>query len=493
MCGIIGVYAGGRKDVIAEIYDGMLILQHRGQDAAGVTTYNGTFHTVKGTGLVRDIFNKLILYELRGNIGVGHTRYPTIGGGSIADAQPFTINTPFGISMVHNGNITNYKQLKQELLKKDLRHLYSACDVEVILNVFASELQKQNIQNLKPEHVFNAVENVFKRVKGSYTVVGFIAQKGMFAFRDPFGIKPGLIGEKEEGKNKSYLVASESIVHDVLGYNNRQDIKPGEVIFVDKDMRLHRKTVATPDHHPCIFEYIYFARPDSVLDGISVYKTRLRLGNALAKQFKQKNVKVSAVIPIPETSTTAALTLAYDLGVKYREGFIKNRYIDRTFIMPDQEKREESVKFKLNPIKLEFQGKNVLLVDDSIVRGTTSKKIIDIARKAGAKKVYFASTCPPLRYPCVYGIDMSTKDEFIAKKHSIEEIEKIIGADLLVYQTKEDMIKAAQMGNPKIKHFCTACFDGNYPTGDVTEEMLNDIEHERLIAQRKLKIKNKKI
>ncbi len=487
MCGIIGVYVGGRKDVIAEVYDGMLILQHRGQDAAGVTTYNGTFHTVKGTGLVRDIFNKLILYELKGNIGIGHTRYPTIGGGSIIDAQPFTINSPFGISMVHNGNITNYKQLKEELLKKDLRHVYSTCDLEVILNVFASELRKQDIRNLKPEHIFNAVEGVFNRVKGAYTVVGFIAQKGMFAFREPHGIKPGLIGEKGEGKEKRYLIASESVVHDVLGYNNRQDIKPGEVVFIDSNMNLHKKQVAQPDHYPCIFEYIYFARPDSVLDKISVYKTRLRLGNALAKQFKAKNVKVDVVIPIPETSRTAAVTLAYDLGVKYREGFIKNRYIDRTFIMPDQELRETSVKFKLNPINLEFKGKNVLLVDDSIVRGTTSKKIIEIARKAGAKKVYFASTCPPLRYPCVYGIDMSTKDEFIAKKHSIEEIEKIIGADLLVYQTKEDMIKATQKGNQEIKHFCTACFDGSYPTGDVTEEMLNDIEQERLRAQRKIK------
>ncbi len=483
MCGIIGVYSGNKKDVIAEIYDGMLVLQHRGQDAAGITTYDGRFHTVKGTGLVRDIFNKNILKELKGNIGIGHTRYPTVGGGSIVDAQPFTINTPFGISMVHNGNITNYKQLKEELLKKDLRHLYSTCDVEVILNVFASELQKQNIKTLKPEHVFNAVKGVFKRVKGAYTVVGFIAQKGMFCFRDPCGIKPGLIGEKGKEKNKSYLIASESVVHDILGYEKIDDIKPGEAVFIDNNMKMHRKIVGKPNHHPCIFEYIYFARPDSVLDKISVYKTRLRLGNELAKQFKK--VRVDVVIPIPETSRTASVTLSYDLGVKYREGFIKNRYIDRTFIMPDQELRETSVKFKLNPIKLEFKDKNVLLVDDSIVRGTTSKKIIDIARSAGAKKVFFAVTCPPLRYPCVYGIDMSTKDEFIAKKHSIKEIEKIIGADLLVYQAKEDMINATQEGNPEIKHFCTACFDGKYPTGDVTEKTLNQIERERLRAKKK--------
>lgn len=485
MCGIIGVYSGNKKGVIAEIYDGMLVLQHRGQDAAGITTYDNSFHTVKGTGLVRDIFNKRILNELKGNIGIGHTRYPTIGGGSLSDAQPFTINTPFGISMVHNGNVTNYKELKEGLLKKDLRHLYSTCDVEVILNVFASELQKQNIKTLKPEHVFNAVKGVFKRVKGAYTVVGFIAKKGMFCFRDPCGIKPGLIGEKGKGKNKTYLVASESVVHDVLGYETRTCIKPAEAIFIDNNMKIHRKVVAKADHHPCIFEYIYFARPDSVLDKISVYKTRLRLGNALAKQFKAKGVKVDAVIPIPETSRTAAVTLAYDLGVKYREGFVKNRYIDRTFIMPSQEQREASVKFKLNPINLEFNKKNVLLVDDSIVRGTTSKKIIDIARKAGAKKVFFCSTCPPLRYPCVYGIDMSTYDEFIAKKHSIKEIEKIIGADLLVYQTMEDMIKAAQSGNPEIKHFCTACFDGNYPTGDVTKETLRQIGGERVKAKKK--------
>jgi len=424
-----------------------------------------------------------ILRELKGNIGIGHTRYPTIGSTSIVDAQPFTINTPFGISMVHNGNITNYKELKKELLKKDLRHLYSTCDVEVILNVFASELQKKNIKKLRPEHVFNAVKNVFKRVKGAYTVVGFIAQQGLFAFRDPYGIKPGLIGVKGKGKNKTYMIGSESVVHDVLKYEFRDNIKPGEAIFIDNKMKMHRKVVTKPNHHPCIFEYIYFARPDSVLDKISVYKTRLRLGNALAKQFK--NVKVDAVIPIPETSRTAAITLAYDLGVKYRDGFIKNRYIDRTFIMPDQEQREVSVKFKLNPIKLEFRGKNVLLVDDSIVRGTTSKKIIDIARKAGSKKVFFASTSAPLRYPCVYGIDMSTYDEFIAKKHSIKKIEKIIGADLLVYQTKEDMIKAAKEGNPNIKHFCTACFDGNYPTGDVTEEMLREIGRERIKAKKK--------
>ncbi len=487
MCGIIGVYTS-KREAMPEIYDGLLILQHRGQDAAGITTYDDGFHTVKGTGLVRDIFNKELLKELKGNIGVGHTRYPTVGGGTAVDAQPFTINTPFGISMVHNGNVTNYKPLKEELLKKDLRHLYSTCDAEVILNVFASELQNQKPKDIKSENVFKAVEGVFKRVKGAYTVVGFIAQKGMFIFRDPCGIKPGILGEKGEGKDKSFLVASESVVHDVLGYNHMENIKPGEAVFIDKDMKVHKKQVAKPNHHPCIFEYVYFARPDSLMDKISVYKTRLRLGNALARQFKKMNIKPDVVVPIPETSSTAGITLAHDLNVKYREGFIKNRYIARTFIMPDQEQREISVKFKLNPIKLEFRDKEVLLVDDSIVRGTTSKKIIDIARKAGAKKVYFASTCPPLRYPCVYGIDMSTYDEFIAKKHSVKEIEKIIGADLLVYQTMEDMIKSAQTGNSNIKHFCTACFDGNYPTGDVTEEMIKCIEDERNCAHNNKKV-----
>lgn len=386
MCGIIGVY--GHTNCILELYEGLLCIQHRGQDAAGIMTYDNTsFHLKKGFGLVRDVFKEKHILRLNGGIGIGHVRYPTVGTGSKQDAQPFYVNTPYGIAMAHNGNVTNYLQLKKELLEENLRHLNSSCDVEVILNVFADALLKQNTKKLRPDHIFKAVDEVYKRCKGSYSVVGIIGGKGLLLFRDPHGIKPLILGQKGD-KKINYAAASESVALDIMGYDEKRDVQPGEVIFIDENMKVHSKVLVKKEHTPCIFEYIYFARPDSLMDKISVYKTRLRLGRELAVQWKSLGLNVDSVIPIPESSRTAASSLSEDTGINYREGFVKNRYIGRTFIMPNQAERTLSVKRKLNPIKLEFKGKDVLLVDDSIVRGTTSKKIIEMARNAGAKKVY---------------------------------------------------------------------------------------------------------
>lgn len=479
MCGVIGIYA--KYDVVNELYSGLIALQHRGQDSAGIVTYDTTFHLKKGNGLVNKVFNEKNLSRLKGKVGIGQTRYPTIGPGGVEDAQPFMVNAPFGIAMAHNGNVTNYTELREELTKKCFRQLTSYSDVEVILNVFADELSLLSLHNFSFDTLVKTVSGVFDRVEGSYAVIGMIANIGLFAFRDQYGIKPLCLGKKDG----NYIVASETVTLDNLGYDFIRDVIPGEVIFIDNTRKLYSKIINSKDAHPCIFEWIYFARPDSVLDKIEVYEARLRLGEKLGKACLKAKIKPDVVIPIPDSGRGAALAISKILGVEQKEGLIKNYYIGRTFIMPNQSARKNSVRQKLNPVKSVIKGKNALLVDDSIVRGTTAKELVSIVRKAGAKKVYYAVTCPPLRYPCVYGIDMMTRGEFIAKNYDISEIQKMIGADALIYQNLEDMCQAIRNGKSNQK-FCTACFTGDYPTGLKKADIIK-LEKERIKAH-KLKI-----
>lgn len=485
MCGFIGINAPS-GDIVGEIYEALIAVQHRGQDAAGITTYNGNFNVKKGLGLVREVFNPKNVARLRGNLGVGHVRYPTVGGGASQDVQPFHVTFPYGIAMAHNGNVTNFLDLKNKYFAERGLQLASSCDLEAILYVFAQELTKGGTGPLTTDRIFDAVRGVFETVKGSYSVVG-VVDGGMLAFRDPFGIKPIVLGERvEKDGQKSYAIASESVVLDVIGYKRVRDIQNGEAIYIDRDRNVHSQQLVDKSHRPCIFEIVYFARPDSILDGISVYQTRRRFGEKLAEKWKRENgPEIDAVIPVPDTAREAANAMALALGVPYREGLVKNRYIGRTFIMPSQEARTNSIRRKVNPIAAEFEGKRVLLVDDSIVRGNTSKKLVEIAREAGAAKVYFASCSPPLLSPCPYGIDMSTKNEFIARDREIDDIRKAIVADYLIYLDLADMNEAARVDNPKIDKFCNGCFTGEYPTGDVTTQMLNAIENERLDAQNK--------
>jgi amidophosphoribosyltransferase len=486
MCGIMGII--GHKEVVGGLYDGLINLQHRGQDTAGIVTYNRQFHIKKGKGLVRDVFDEKNTARLVGNIGIGHVRYPTAGGGMKEDAQPFMVNSPYGIALAHNGNIFNYKELKEKLFKDDLRHVNSDCDAEVILNVFASSLsaQKRKKGNFE-EKVFNAVGEVFKRVKGGYSVVALIAGKGMIAFRDPWGIKPLVWGERKGDFRSEYIFASENTMFNSLNFESLGDVKPGEAIFVNNKAKVYKKEIAKKPHKPCIFEYVYFARPDAMLNKISVYKSRLRMGENLAKKIKPllKKLKVDVVIPAPTTANTSALALAFDIGVKYREGLVLNRFIGRTFIMPGQKSRKKSVRNKLSPVDLEIKGKNVMIVDDSIVRGNTSRQIVDLVRQRGAKKVYFVSASPPLRYPCVYGIDMPSRQEFLANNLTLEQIRKSLNVDYLLYQTLDDLIEAVtRKGKHDIKQPCSACFDGKYPTGDVGEEVLQNAEQERKVDKK---------
>jgi len=479
MCGIIAIYE--QEDVIQDIYDGLTVLQHRGQDAAGISTYDGKqFHMKKGNGLVRDVFRTKNILRLKGNYGIGHVRYPTAGSNSSDESQPFYVNSPYGISLAHNGNLTNTGELAKHLFERDLRHLNTTSDSEILLNVLADELIKEKALELKSNQVFKAVERLMGRVKGSYAVISLLADQGILAFRDPFGIKPIIVGERSGKFKKEYIIASEDVAIKTLGFKVIRDIAPGEAVFVDKKGKIYWQVCAKKTQlSPCIFEHVYFARPDSFIDDVSVYKTRLRMGEKLAEQIKKANLKIDTVIPVPESSRPSAMQLANEIGVKYREGFVKNRYIGRTFIMPGQEIRKKSVRYKLSPVNLEFKNRNVLLVDDSIVRGNTSQQIVDMAREAGAKNVYFASAAPPLLFPCLYGVDMPSKKDFIANKLTQEEIRKLIGADALFYQTIEDLLDAAREGNPKIKKFCSACFDGDYVTGDITEEMLESAECSR--------------
>ncbi|HWH48982.1 MAG TPA: amidophosphoribosyltransferase [Burkholderiales bacterium] len=483
MCGLLGVVA--KSPVNQLLYDGLQVLQHRGQDAAGIVTAEGSkFQMHKGGGLVRDVFRTRDMRHLVGNIGIGHCRYPTAGSASsFAEAQPLYVNSPFGIVLGHNGNLTNSEQLKRELFRQDLRHVNTNSDSEVLLNVLAHELQEAaNGYQLDPATIFQAVSGVHRRCRGAYAVVAMIAGYGLLAFRDPYGIRPLVVGMAKTEKGAEYLVASESVALDTLGFERVRDVAPGEAIFIDYDGNFYsRQCAANPQQNPCIFEFVYLARPDSVIDGISVYETRMRMGASLAEKIKReyRDLNIDVVIPIPDSSRPSAMELAENLGLPYREGFIKNRYIGRTFIMPGQEVRKKSVRQKLNAIGMEFKGRNVMLVDDSIVRGTTSREIVQMARDAGARKVYFASAAPPVRYPNVYGIDMPTSRELIATGRTDDEIAREIGADRLIYQDLDALIDDVRSVNPKIEHFETSCFDGVYVTGDITPEYLADVEAQR--------------
>jgi amidophosphoribosyltransferase len=478
MCGIAAIVS--HQYVNQELFDALTVLQHRGQDAAGIVTCeNGRLHLRKETGLARDVFTNAHMLKLRGNMGIAHVRYPTAGCTSSAEAQPFYVNSPFGLTLAHNGNLTNTDELKKALFVEDQRHINTDSDSEVLLNVFAHELQSLGKLHLSVDDVFEAVRGVHRRCRGAYAVVVMITGFGILGFRDPHGIRPVVYGERKTEKGSEFMIASESVALDVLGFDLIRDIEPGEAIFIEQSGELHtRQCSNTVDHCPCIFEYVYFARPDSIIDDISVYKARLRMGEKLAQKIQRvwPDHDIDVVIPIPDTSRTAALEMANRLGVKFREGFIKNRYIGRTFIMPGQKMREKSVRQKLNAIGLEFEGKNVLLVDDSIVRGTTSEQIIQMARDAGAKKVYFASAAPPVRYPNVYGIDMPAAHELIAHNLSEEEVGKAIGADRIIYQDLQDLIDAVRKGNPDIQHFDTSCFSKEYITGDIDDTYLEHIE-----------------
>src|SRR3990172_3987570 len=481
MCGIIGILAN--SPVNQALYDGLLVLQHRGQDAAGILTCDDKrVHLRKDNGFVRDVFQERHMRELAGNMGIGHVRYPTAGCDSPAEAQPFYVNSPFGLALGHNGNLVNAAALKEELFRDDQRHINTDSDSEILLNVFAHELQEVGRLQLAPEHVFRAVAGVHRRCRGAYSVTGLIAGFGILAFRDPFGIRPLVYGRRETPAGTEHMFASESVALDVLGFELVRDVAPGEAMFVDLQGEVHSAICGEPAvHAPCLFEYVYLARPDSMIDRISVHKMRLRMGEKLAHKIQREwpGLDIDVVIPIPDTSRTAGLQMAYELDVKYREGFIKNRYIGRTFIMPGQAQRKKSVRQKLNAIDVEFRGKNVLLVDDSIVRGTTSKEIIQMAREGGANKVYFASAAPPVRFPNVYGIDMPSRKELIGNGRTEEQIAEVIGADKLIYQDLSDLIEAAREGNPKIQKFDASCFNGEYITGDVDRAYLDRIENER--------------
>ncbi len=483
MCGFIGILGPEGSDVAADLATGLLAIQHRGQDAAGALTFDGHFHMHKARGLVRDVFTPAALKDLTGSVGIAHVRYPTVGLGGAEDAQPFMLSYPFGLGMVHNGNVTNFDEITTSMSRESHWHVNSSCDLEGILNVFGDGLAKQRIDELEPDQVFEAIKSVYDRVKGAYSVVGMIADEGMYAFRDPYGIKPIIVGSRtNENGRTSWCIASESVLMDVLDFHQTFDLAAGEALFIDKAGTAHRRQLADKPHSPCLFEWVYFARPDSFLDRVSVYKTRIRLGEQMAPVWKATGWDVDVIIPVPESAVTSAMAMARSLKMKYREGLVKNRYIGRTFIMASNKLRQKSIREKLNPIQLEFEGKNVLLVDDSIVRGNTSKQIVDLARKAGAKKVYFASVSPPLRYPCIYGIDMSTKNEFVARDRTPEQVAEYIGADGVVYQTLSNLENAVMEGNEHIKQTCSACFSGHYPTGDVDESRLDRIENERLVA-----------
>lgn len=484
MCGIIGIV--GKTPVNQALYDGLTVLQHRGQDAAGMMTSEGDImHLRKSNGMVRDVFHTRHMLRLKGKMGIAHTRYPTAGCFSSAESQPFYVNSPFGIALAHNGNLTNADQLKRELFETDKRHLNTTSDSEVLLNVFAHELQVlvMNKLNVDPGDLFKAVTGVHRRCRGAYAVVTMIVGRGVLAFRDPYGIRPLVIGKRETDAGVEYIATSESVAIDVLGFELLRDVEPGEAVYFDADGSMHaRQCAENPLLSPCIFEHVYFARPDSMMDGISVHKARTRMGEYLARKILRlyPNHDIDVVLPIPDTSRTSALHLSYTLGVKYGEGFIKNRYIGRTFIMPGQTQRKKSVRQKLNPIHLEFKGKNVLLVDDSIVRGTTSQQIIQMARDAGANKVYFASAAPPVRFPNVYGIDMPVASELIGHGRNEEQIAKKIGADWLVYQELDDLIEAVRKKAKKnIERFDTSVFNGDYVTGDITQAYLQRIEDQR--------------
>lgn len=484
MCGIVGIVSASGEPVNQELYDALTILQHRGQDAAGIVTHdNGRFFQRKDNGLVKDVFHTRHMRDLHGSTGIGHVRYPTAGSSSSSEAQPFYVNSPYGIVMGHNGNLTNAEQLSKEIYQQDQRHLNTNSDSEVLLNVFAHELMKQQKLFVDQHDIFSAIRRLHQRVRGGYAAIGLVSGVGMLAFRDPFALRPVVVGKRVNPKGGiDYIVASESVALDGLGFEHYRDLAPGEAVVVMESGEIYfEQCHANPRYTPCIFEFVYFARPDSMIDDISVYKSRLRMGEKLAEKIQRiwTDHDIDVVMPIPDTSRTAALQLAEKLRLPYREGFIKNRYIGRTFIMPGQTQRKKSVRQKLNPIGLEFEGKNVLLVDDSIVRGTTSGEIVQMAREAGANKVYFASAAPPVRYPYVYGIDMPSASELVASNRTEDEVAAFIGADKLIYQDLSDLVEAVGVGSQQISCFDTSCFSGEYVTGDITKEYLESIANAR--------------
>lgn len=481
MCGIVGIV--GKSNVNLALYDSLTVLQHRGQDAAGIVTSDSEkLYLRKENGLVRDVFHTRHMKQLHGNMGLGHVRYPTAGSSGPAQAQPLYVNAPYGIAIAHNGNLTNSRSLSEDIYRDDLRHLNTDSDSEVLLNVFAHELYELRKITPVAEDVFTAIRKVHERCSGAYAVVALIVGHGIVGFRDKYGIRPLVYGRKRTRKGWEYMLASESVALDSQGFSLVRDVAPGEAIWIDKDGNVETMLCAEDSKlSPCIFEHVYFARPDSLMDGISVYKSRLRMGEKLANRINQlrPDHDIDVVIPIPDTSRTSAVELANALGVKFREGFVKNRYIGRTFIMPGQSQRKKSVKQKLNAIPLEFQDKVVMLVDDSIVRGTTCRQIIEMAREAGARKVYFCSASPPVRYPNVYGIDMPAVSELIAHGKTVEEVQELIGADWLVFQELEDLVASCAEGSLVPMDFECSVFNGEYITGDVTEAYLNELEQRR--------------
>jgi len=483
MCGIIGIYHK-KKNVASDIYDALIQVQHRGQDAAGISTWDSNrMYLYKELGLVTEAFKSNESLNLDGNIGVGHVRYPTAGRDDVSEAQPFHTSNPVNVSLAHNGTLTNSKKIRDSLLKTRFCQFNTQSDSEVLLNLFTYELFNTRYRKLSTSHIFKALKNVFTQCEGGYAVTMLVAGIGLVSFRDAHGIRPLVIG-----KNKnSYMVASESGALTALGYNFERDVAPGEAVIICEDGTLvNKQIIKGVDHCPCLFEFVYFSRPDSTIDSISVHKSRLRMGDFLGENILENypDLQADVVVPIPDTSRTSAMQVAYKLKAKYREGFIKNRYIGRTFIMPGQSIRKKSVSHKLSPIKIEFRGKNVLLVDDSIVRGNTSKKIIEMVRKCGAKKVYLASASPPIRHQNVYGIDMPAVKDLIAHGKTIEQIKKHIKADELIYQSLDDLKRAAKIGNPMIKNFEDSVFTGHYCTGTVSKKFLEELENSRLDSSR---------
>lgn len=479
MCGIAGIF--GYKPANQALYDALLVLQHRGQDAAGIVTMDGRkLYLRKDNGLSRDVFRTRHMIDLRGNVGIAHVRYPTAGCSTSAEAQPFYVNSPYGITLAHNGNLTNAEELKRDLYREDLRHINTTSDSEILLNIFAHELHSLSKLRITEQDIFKAVAAVHQRCRGAYAVVAMIIGYGLLGFRDPHGIRPIVYGKRETKQGTEYMIASESVALDSQGFELVRDLRPGEVVYIDMKGELHTyQCAAHTEYTPCIFEFVYFARPDSIIDNIFVHKARSRMGVKLAKKIKRiwPDHDIDVVIPIPDTSRTAALELANSLGVKYTEGFIKNRYIGRTFIMPGQQVRKKSVKQKLNAIDSEFRGKNVMLVDDSIVRGTTSQQIVQMARDAGANRVYFASAAPAVRYPNVYGIDMPSATELVAHGRTEEEIRVVIGSDRLIYQDLDDLIDAVRkIDKSRVTKFDTSVFSGEYITGDVSNQYLEQLE-----------------
>ncbi|HBO38543.1 MAG TPA: amidophosphoribosyltransferase [Pasteurellaceae bacterium] len=478
MCGIVGVV--GQSPVNQAIYDALMVLQHRGQDAAGIITIDdeNRFRLRKANGLVSDVFQQVHMTRLQGHAGIGHVRYPTAGSSSVSEAQPFYVNSPYGLSLVHNGNLTNSAELKEKLFKLARRHVNTNSDSEALLNILAYHIDHINKEILSPQDIFDAIRTTNKDIRGAYACVAMIIDHGLVAFRDPNGIRPLVLGKREENGKIEYMFASETVALDTVGFEFVRDVQPGEAIYVTFDGEIYAEQCA--EHAklcPCIFEYVYFARPDSTIDGVSVYAARAHMGERLGQKIARewKDIDIDVVIPVPETSNDIALRIAHVLHKPYRQGFVKNRYVGRTFIMPGQKQRANAVRRKLNTISAEFKGKNVLLVDDSIVRGTTSEKIVDMVRSAGAKKIYFASAAPEIRYPNVYGIDMPTKYELIAYGRETDEIAKLIGVDKLIFQDLKSLIISVQQENPSIREFDTSVFTGQYVTDDITSEYLDKI------------------